>query len=150
MNINNLPSEDVAVGGVIDPDAYAASAYTSDYIDMGLYQRAMGILLVGDFVATGLADASLVQATDSSGTGVKAITGKSITQLTAAGSDDNKQAILNVRSEELDVDNGFTHVALKITLTTAGADMAGILLGLSPRLGPANVSDLASVDEIVN
>lgn len=150
MSSNSLPSERAAIGGVIDPDANGAGALTTDYVNMGEYKSAMGIVLVGTLGTSGTIDAKLVQATDSAGTGSKDITGKAITQLTDAGSDDDKQAIINVRAEELDVDNGFDHVALTLTTAAATSDSAALVLGLDPRNGPASDNDLASVDEIVN
>lgn len=147
---NSLPSERVAVCGVIDPDANTAAAYTSDYVDMTNFKSAVGIVLAGTMASTSTIDAKLVQATDSSGTGVKDITGKAITQLTEAGTDSDKQAIINVRTEELDVDGGFTHVALVMTVGTAASDSAAIILGLDARYGPASDADLASVDEIIS
>ena len=36
---NTLPSEIVALLATIDPDAYAAGAQNSDWIDLGLYDR---------------------------------------------------------------------------------------------------------------
>jgi len=150
MSINSLPSERVAVGGVIDPDANTAATLTSDWLDMGAFGSAMGIVMAGAFGSSGTLNAKLQQATDSSGTGAKDITGKAITALTDAGTDSDKQAIINVRDSELDVANSFTHVALVMITAVATGDSAGILLGLDPRHGPASDNDLASVDEIVN
>jgi hypothetical protein len=147
--MNKLGSESVAVGGVIDPDANAAGALTSDYVSMDNFETAMAIIMAGTLGSSGTLDAKLVQATDSSGTGSKDITGKSITQLTQAGTDSDKQAIINVRAEELDVDNSFNHVAITMTTATATSDSAAILLGMNPRRAPASDNDLASVDEIV-
>ena len=147
--MNALPSERVAVGGVIDPDANAAGALTSDYISMANFRTAMAICLCGTMGSSGTLDMKLVQATDSSGTGVKDVTGKSITQFTDAGTDSDKQAIINVRADELVVANGFDHVAIVLTTATATGDSGAVLLGLDPRSGPASDNDLASVDEIV-
>jgi len=104
-------------------------------------------VLVGEMQATSTVDAKLEQATDGSGTGAKDISGKSITQLTAAGSDDDKQVIINCRDDELDVANSFTHVRLSITTATAASDSAGLILGHDSRYSPE--TDLASVDEVV-
>lgn len=147
--MSKVGSEIAAVLANIDPDAYAAGTYDSPWVSMKHWGNVMGIVQVGDFVATGLLDASIRQATDGSGTGAKAISGKSITQLTQAGADDNKQAIINVDAEELDVDGGFAFVSLRMTLTTAGADAGGMLIGVNPRLGPASDNDSSTVDEIV-
>jgi hypothetical protein len=145
---NNLPSEAVAVVGVIDPDANTAAALTSDYVDMGLFESGMAICLAGTLGASATIDMKVVQATDSSGTGVKDVTGKTITQLTQAGTDSDKQAVINFRAEDLDADNAFTHAAVIMTTGTATSDSAALLLGLNPRYAPASDNDLASVDSI--
>ncbi len=145
-----LPSEKVAVLGTIDPDAYAASTVTSDYANAGLFRKMMAIIEVGTLGASATIDAKLRQAQDSSGTGVKDITGKAITQLTQAGTDDDKQVIINLDASELDVENGFEYVQISMTIGTAASDCGAMLLGLEPRFGPANDNDLASVDEIVS
>ncbi len=147
--MNMKGSEAVAIGGVIDPDANGAGALTSNYIDAGKFHSMMAIIMVGTMATNSVVDAKLVQATDSSGTGVKDITGKAITQLTAAGSDSDKQAIINVLAEEVDVRNGFSFVAIVMTTAAASSDSSAVLLGVNPRHGPASDFDLASVDEIV-
>lgn len=149
MNANALPSERVAVAGVIDPDVTAAGAVSTDYIDMRKFGSALAIVLAGTMEATSTLDAKLQQAQDAGGTGVKDITGKAITQLTAAGTDSDKQALINLRAEDLDGDNGFTHARLTITVAVADSDAGGLILGLDPRHAPASDNDLASVDEIV-
>ena len=150
MSKNTLPSQRVAVAGVIDPDANTAAAYTSDYADMSQFESVMALIQVGTMASTSTVDAKLVQATDSSGTAVKDITGKAITQLTEAGTDSDKQAIINCYADELDTDGGFTHVAIIMTVGTAASDSGAVLLGFDPKYGPANGYDLASVDEIVS
>jgi hypothetical protein len=146
---NNLMSEDVAVVATIDPDVTAAGAVTSDWVDMGLYDQVLAIAMAGTLGTSATFDAKLQQATDSSGTGAKDIAGKAITQLTEAGADSDKQALINCRAEELDLAGGFTHVALVITVAVATSDAGGLILGGGSRYLPAD-NDLASVDEIVN
>ena len=150
MSKNTLPSQRVAVAGVIDPDANTAAAYTSDYADMSQFESVMALIQVGTMASTSTVDAKLVQATDSSGTAVKDITGKAITQLTEAGTDSDKQAIINCYADELDTAGGFTHVAIVMTVATAASDSGAVLLGFDSKYGPANGYDLASVDEIVS
>lgn len=70
----------------------------------------------------GVFDLKVVQATDSSGTDSKNITGAAITQL--AADDDNKQAEIEVDVDALD--EGFTHVA--VTVTAAGTTTAFVEL----------------------
>ena len=144
-----LPSDRAAVVATIDPDAYTAATYVSDWVSMADYEKIMAIVMAGDLGASATLDAKLRQATDSSGTGAKDITGKAITQLTQAGTDSDKQAVINCTAEELDVAGGFTHVALSMTVATATSDAGAIIIGLNPRFGPASDNDLASVDEIV-
>jgi hypothetical protein len=85
--------------------------------------------------ASATVDAKLQQATDSSGTGVKDITGKAITQILKA-SGDNKVAMINVRDTDLDVNNGFTYVRLTVTVGTATSLIAACLSGFLPRYEP--------------
>jgi len=148
MNGNALPSEVVAVAAVIDPDATTASTVTSDWVDMADFESIMAIVLAGVLGTSATLDAKLEQATDSSGSGAKDITGKAITQLVKASNDDD-QAIINCRAEELDIANDFDHARLSITVGTATSDAGGIVLGFNARRMPASDNDLASVVEIV-
>ena len=143
------PSDSMVVVGAIDPDANAAATYTTGWIDMATFQTIMAIVMAGTLGASATLDAKLEQATDGSGSGVKDITGAAITQLTKAGSDDDKQAIIQCWAEDLDLANGFTHVRLSMTVGTATSDCGAVVLGLNPRYGPASDHDAASVDEIV-
>ena len=145
-NTNLLASQRQEVAATIDPDAYTAATYVSDYVSMSDYGRIQAVVMAGTMGASATIDAKLVQATDSSGTGAKDITGKAITQLVKA-TDDDKQAIINLQSEELDVNNSFTHVALSITVGTATSDVGGIVLGTDARF--TGTAQLASVAEIV-
>lgn len=150
MQLNALASEVAAVVGVIDPDAYAASTVTTDWIAAADFQQFLAVVMTGDLGAEAEVTAKLEQATDSSGTGAKDITSKSVTTLTHSPVDSNKQALINLRSEELDVANSFTHFRLSMTIATATSDAGAIVLGLNPRNGLASDSDLSSVDEIVS
>lgn len=133
----------------IDPDAYTAgAAVTSDWVDMSKFESIMAIVMAGTLGTTATFDAKLQQATDSSGTSAKDISGKAITQFTKAGSDDDKQAVINCRADELDHTNSFTYVALVITPATNDCDGAGLILGFDANYEPE--TDLASVDEIVD
>jgi len=149
---NALPSEVGALCATIDPDVYTAAAYTSDYIDMGLFERAQFIVLAGTLGASATIDASIVQATDAAGTGSKALTtAKAITQMTQAGTDQSDtQAVINVLAEDLDMANDFSFCAITVTVGTATSDMGAIGLGFNPRYAPASDNDLASVGEIVS
>jgi hypothetical protein len=94
-------------------------------------------------------DAKLQQATDASGTGAKDVAGKAISQLTQAGSGSAKQAIINLRPEDLDVNNGYAYVRLSVTVGVAASLTAAQLLGFNPRFAPGDASNQAAVAQVV-
>lgn len=146
---NALPSEQAAVVATIDPDAYAANTYTSDFVDMSKFEALMAVLMLGDLGAEAEITFKLTESTDSSGTGEQDITGKSVTTLTHSPVDSDKQAIINLRAEELDLDDGYRYVRMSLTVANATSDCGAIALGFNPRELPASDNDLSSVDEIV-
>lgn len=143
------PSERAAVVGVVDPDAYAAGTVSSAWISADQFLRYMAILAIGDLGTGATVDAKIEQASDSSGTGAKDVTGKAITQLTQAGSDDNKQAVIDLAPSDLDHSNGFNHFRLSVTNGTEAMDGAAVVLGVDGVNGPASDYDAATVAEIV-
>jgi hypothetical protein len=147
--MNKTPSEVAAVVGNIDPDAYAASTVaTNEYIPMKYFRRFMAIVQVGDIVSTGTVDAKLISYTNGSGSGAADIPGAAITQMTQAGSDSNKQAVINFNTDLL-AGTSATHFKLSVTMGTAGADLSAVVLGFDPRYAPASDNDATTVDEIV-
>lgn len=145
---NAKPSELTAVLAVMNPKSVSASTVVSDYVPVANFHTLRALLLTGVLGASATVDAKLVQATDASGTGSKDITGKAITQLVKA-SNDNNQAVINVRGEDLDATNGFTHVALSVTVGTAASIVAATLEGYSSRYAPASASNAATVVQVV-
>ena len=137
-----------AILATIDPASTAASTVLTAWVSLAKFHSIAAILQTGALGASATVDAKLRQATDSSGTSAKDITGKSITQLVKA-SHDNKQVIIEAKGEELDVANGFTHVALSVTVGTAASLIAAVLLGCNGRYGPASDFDDADVVQIV-
>ena len=148
MNPNVLPSSRVAQVGSIDPDANAAATLTTVWVAVKDFESFLALIAAGTLGASGTLDAKLEQATDGSGTGVKDITGKAITQLVKASNDDN-QAYINLRADEMDADGGFDFVRLSVTGAVATGDFTAFLFGLDPHYGPASDNDEASVVEIV-
>lgn len=149
MTPNNLPSERAAIVGVIDPDVTTAGAVSTGWVSAKDFLNFMAIVFAGTLGSSATLDAKIEQATDSSGTGAKDITGKAITQLTQAGTDSDKQAIINVKQADLDIANSFTHLRLTVTVATASSDAGAVLLGFDPTYGSASDYDAATVDEIV-
>lgn len=155
MNRNMLPSEAAAVAAVIDPDVTAAGTVVTGWVSMAEFGAIMAIVMAGTLGSNATVDAKLEQATDSSGTGAKDVTDTAgdtveIEQLTEAGTDSDKQAVINCKADDLDVNNGFDHVRLSITVGTATSDAAGLVIGMSPRHAPASDYDASTVDEIVS
>jgi hypothetical protein len=151
MDPTKKASDALAVLGVIDPDATGASTVTTGWIAAKDFNQYQAIVQAGTLGTNATIDAKLEQATDGSGTGAKDIAGKAITQLTQAGTDDSdKQAVINLAPEELDVANAFTHFRLSLTVGTASSDVGALVLGLWPAYGVASDNDAASVAEIVS
>lgn len=138
----------VAVLGTIDPISQAAGTAVTAWIPMDKWHSVAAILMTGVLGASATVDARLRQATDGSGTGAKDVVGKSITQLVKA-SHDGKQAILQCTGEDLDVNGGFTHVALSVTVATAASLISAVLMGTNGRFEAASDFDDADVVQIV-
>lgn len=144
---NQKISEGLAVLATVDPVS-TATTVTTGWVDQSVFFFVMALISVGAFGASATVDAKLQQATDNSGTGVKDITGKAITQLLAAGGN-NRQAIINMKEADLDTEGGFRFVRLSITVGTAASLVSAALLGGVPRFSPANTYNQAGVAQIV-
>jgi hypothetical protein len=146
--MTSLTSEKIQVVGVINPAANAAGTLTTGWVSMAAFEEILAIIAAGALGVNSTIDAKLQQAQDSSGTGVKDVVGKAITQLTQAGTDkSNKQAQINMRAEELDRNNGFTHVRLSMTTAVATSPSTAVLIGTGSRYSPGTPA--ASVIETV-
>ena len=144
---NSTFSDRVAIVGVIDPDAYTASASydkLTDAIDMSKWGRVAFVVAAGDVEDTGTVDFKVTECATSDGTYTD-LSGKSITQLTTV--DDDKQVVVEVSADELGAGKRYLKGALKTA--TAASDAAVVALGLDAREEPASDNDLASVNEIV-
>jgi hypothetical protein len=147
INTNFKPSDLVTVLDTIEPVSQAAGTATTAWLPATTHVSYLIALLVGAIGASATLDAKVQQATDSSGTGAKDVSGSAITQLTKAGSDDNKQVLINLRADRLDINNGFKYFRLSVTDATAASLIAAIVLGLGAYNAPA--SHVSSVDEVV-
>jgi hypothetical protein len=145
-----LLTEDLALGARIEPDVLTAATHESAWVSMAKFHKAAALISVGTLGSSATVDAKLEQATDSSGTGAKDITGKAITQLTDAGTDSDKEAWINLNAAELDLANDFDHVRISVTVGTASSDGAAYLFLAQPRFAPASDNDASTVDEIVS
>lgn len=149
MNPANLPSDRLALVGAIAPASRAPGDVSTGWVAAKDFDKFLAVINGGALGTNGTIDAKLEQATTSGGDGVKDVTGKAITQITAA----NKQAMINLRTDELDVNNGFDYVRLTITIgdttspETAESLASGLLFGFDARYAPGD--DAASMLEAV-
>lgn len=144
------PTDVIAVAAAIDPDVTTAGTVTSGWVSMADFGVVMAIVMAGTLGTNATIDAKIEQATSAAGAGAKDITGKAITQITEAGTDQSDtQAIIEVAGEDLDVDGGFAFVRLSITVGTATSDVGGLVMGMDARYKPASDYDSAAVGEIV-
>lgn len=120
-----------------DPRTRQVATHVSDWVSMANYHRAALHLKVGDMGANATLDAGIQQASDADGTGVKAISGKTITQLDqSAGDGADEDLVIELRTEELDVTNGFDYVRFYVTIATADCVYAATLFGIVSRFKP--------------
>lgn len=139
----------VAVVSCIDPDANATGAITDDIIDMSKFEQVMFVVQAGTLGSSATLDFQVYQGDTNALGNPKVITGAAITQLTDAGTDSDKQAIVVVKQADLDSAGGFRWIRGTLTVGTATSDCGVLGLGLYPTYGPASDYDLTSVDEIV-
>lgn len=141
------PSDRAAIVGVVSPAAAGGGAHESNWVPMSRFERLLAIVMTGDLDGASV-NARLEQATDDEGTGAKEIEGTAITEI----GDDGRQAVINLVGEDVDANEGFTHVRLTITLSGTGGDpaaIAGLVLGFDARYQPGSDEDLDSVVEII-
>ena len=132
---NSKTSEMIAILTAIDPAATVASTVLSAYVPVAGYHSFAALLQTGTLGTSATFDAKIRQATDASGTSVKDITGKAITQIVKA-TGDAKQAVINFRAEDVDTAGGFTHVCISVTVGTATSPVSALLIGVNPRYAP--------------
>lgn len=141
------PAEVAALVSALDPASLTAGTYYSDWIMADDFEQYMAVVLVGAISSNGTCDIAISQATDGSGTGAKDVVAAS--QLTAAGTDSNKQVVLQCRQDQLDLAGGFRYISVEVVTATAASIAGACILGFNPTYGPARDYDIASVDEIV-
>lgn len=145
MAYTNRVSEVMELISVEHPDSLGAGTHTGSWYSMRDYHRAWLYVNVGDMAATATLDVGLQQASDSTGTGVKAIAGKTITQLTQAGGDSNDVVCIELQTEELDVDGGFEHVRWYVTIANAAVEMAVTMFFVEPRFPPVPTTNWTEI-----
>jgi hypothetical protein len=145
---NAKGSELLAILATLDPSSQAAGTANTGWISVANHHGLLAIVQTGVLGTGATVDAKLQQAQDASGTAAKDIAGKAITQIVKA-SGDNKQALINVKPEDLDTVNGFGFVRLSVTVGVAASQTAAQFLGINGRELPANTANQAAVVQIV-
>ena len=145
---NAKGSELFSVLATIDPTSQAVGTVTTGWISAGNHHTLLALVQSGVLGTGATLDAKLQQATDASGTGAKDVAGKAITQIVKA-TGDNKQALINLRPDDLDVTNGFVYVRLSLTVAVAASLTAAQLLGFNPRFASGDASNQAAVAQVV-
>ena len=146
---NAKGSELLSILATLDPGNQAPGVATTGWVLLNTHHGLLALVQTGALATGATVDAKLQQAQDANGTGAKDVAGKSIAQLTQASNGANRQALINLRPEELDVNNGFAYVRLVVTVAAAAANTSAQLLGVNPRLASAETANQAAVAQIV-
>jgi len=123
-------------------DPLGDGTLVTTWASLSNYHRAAVIIHAGPL--TGALTCLLQQAQDTTGAGAKPIVGKVITPLTAA--DDGALVIIELQTEELDVDNAFYCIRAVCTLGVAADVYSVVIVGIEPRCAPTPV---VNWDEVV-
>jgi hypothetical protein len=145
---NAKGSELLSILATIDPAAQAVGTVTTGWISVANHHGFLSLVQTGVLGTSATVEAKLQQAVDATGTSAKDISGKAITQIVKA-TGDNKQALINVKPEELDTVNGFGFVRLSVTVGVAASQTSAQVIGLNPRFAPADASNQAAVVQVI-
>lgn len=132
-------------GGELYPALKTPAAYNGAWIRLSNHQRVIFILQVGTMAQTSTLDFLVQEDVLGDGASAAAITGKAITQLTAAGGDGDDLVAIEVRTEELDVDGGFCWVRGVLTVGTANVTCAMLPLRFVANYPPVAVTGWTEV-----
>jgi len=144
MFINARLAESVSLLATVDPVSQAVGSITTGWIPAANHERFLALVQTGVLGASATVDAKLQQATDGSGTGAKDVTGKALVQIVKT-TGDNKQALINLRAEELDLANNFTYFRLSLTVGVAASLVGAAVLGGVAKNAPASALNQAGV-----
>jgi len=145
---NAKGSELLSVLATLDPASQAVGAASTAWVPVANYFGLLAIVQTGVLGTLATVDAKLQQALDSAGTSAKDISGKALTQIVKA-TGDNKQALINVKPEELDTVNGFGFIRVTLAVGVAASVTSAQLLGVNPRYVPADVGNQAAVVQVI-
>ena len=145
---NSKASEMLAILATIDPASQAAGPVSTGWVSVANHLGFLAVVQTGVLGTAATVDAKLQQALDATGTGAKDITGRAIIQIVKA-TGDNKQALINVKPEDLDTVNGFGFVRVTVTVGAAASVTSAQLIGVNPRFAPADAANQAAVVQVI-
>ena len=148
MFTNSKASEMLAILATVDPASQSAGTATTGWVSVANHHGLLAVVQTGVLGTLATVDAKLQQATDSTGAGAKDVAGRAITQIVKA-TGDNKQALINLKPEDLDTVNGFGFVRVALTVGVAASISGAQLLGVNPRFAPADAGNQAAVVQVV-
>ena len=148
MFTNSKASEMLAILATIDPASQSVGMATTGWVSVANHHGLLAVVQTGVLGTLATVDAKLQQATDSTGAGAKDVAGRAITQIVKA-TGDNKQALINLKPEELDTLNGFGFVRVALTVGVAASITGAQLLGVNPRFAPADSGNQAAVVQVI-
>ena len=148
MFTNSKASEMLSILATIDPASQSAGSATTGWASVANHHGLLAVVQTGVLGTLATVDAKLQQATDSTGAGAKDVAGRAITQIVKA-TGDNKQALINLKPEELDTLNGFGFVRVALTVGVAASITGAQLLGVNPRFAPADSGNQAAVVQVI-
>ena len=148
MFTNSKASEMLSILATIDPASQSAGSATTGWVSVANHHGLLAVVQTGVLGTLATVDAKLQQATDSTGAGAKDVAGRAITQIVKA-TGDNKQALINLKPEELDTLNGFGFVRVALTVGVAASITGAQLLGVNPRFAPADSGNQAAVVQVI-
>ena len=141
-------AEKLAILATLDPASVSSGTVVTSWVPATNFMGFIALLQTGVMGSLGTIDAKLQQATSAAGAGAKDITGKAITQIVAA-SGNNKQALIECRTSDLDGSNGFNFVALSVTVGTASSIVGASLIGGNPVYSPTAIYNQPAVVQVV-
>ena len=138
---NSKPSELITLLATIDPAVQPTGVVVSAFVPVKNHHTFMSVVSVGAVGVGGTVDAKFRQAQDATGTNAKDIAGKAIVQMVTS----SRQSIVNMKTGDLDTENGFAFIAVQLTVGVASSAVAASLVGNNARFADAAALNPASV-----
>jgi len=130
-------------------DFIAVDSWTTEqntgFFSLQNIHRAVVIIATGDMAVGATLDVTIDQATSTAGAGSKALSGKSITQLSAAAGDADDVIIMEIRAEELDVTNNYDCINVRCSPAGAATEFCVLVFGVVQRFVPVSTTLLEEV-----